>query len=101
MTNPEWLDEGILSRQIQQGNDITRLAEKIDHLVVVVDQKFAMQQETLTRQGEALLEIKESVRKGKWLNRGLGSIVGMSLVAVGTLAPDQLSNFIKTFKGFM
>lgn len=101
MTNPEWLDEGILSRQIQQGNDITRLTEKIDQLVTTVDQKFAAQQETLTKQGEALLEIKESVRKYKWLNRVAGSVVGVALVGVGTLAPDQLGNFAKSFKGFI
>ena len=101
MTNPEWLDEGILSRQIQQGNDITRLTEKIDHLVAVVDQKFAMQQETLTRQGEALLEIKESVKKYKWLNRVAGSVVGVALIVVGTLPPDQLGSFTKSFKGLI
>jgi hypothetical protein len=101
MTNPEWLDEGILSRQIQQGNDITRLTEKIDHLVAVVDQKFAIQQETLSCQGKALLEIKESVRKYKWLNRVAGSIIGIALVGTGSLAPDQLGNFAKSFKGLI
>lgn len=93
MANPEWL-EGILSRQIRNREDITRLVVKLDALTELVSNMK-------TQQDKRFDDIEESVRKAKWLNRGLGSIAGMSLVAVGSLAPDQLSNFIKTFKGFM